>query len=254
MCLLLLSFNTNHRYPLILAGNRDEFYNRPTQPLHKWKTNPLIAAGRDLRSGGTWLAISEEGRFAAVTNFRNPNRCRKNVRTRGELVTNFLTCSLPAEQSAERIGNNAAHYEGFNLIMGDGERVWYLNETGQPLSEIPPGTHVLSNARLNTPWPKALCSKKQFQSLISAEEIVPEPFFELLLDSKTFPDSELPSTGVSFEMERSLSALFIRMPGYGTRSSALLTLDHEGQFTLIERTYTNGVTESFHQNRIELST
>lgn len=254
MCLLLLSWKTHPKYPLILAGNRDEFYNRPTQPLHKWNQNPPIVAGRDLKSGGTWLGISVNGRFSAVTNFRDPSALRNEVRSRGELVTNFLTCSLPAVQSAEKIAENAGEYNGFNLIVGDGEKLWYLNETGQPISEIPPGTHVLSNARLNTPWPKALWSLKQFQILISSEEIVPELFFKLLLDSKTFPDSELPSTGVSVEMERSLSALFIRMPGYGTRSSALLTLDHEGQFSFTERTYNNGVTESFLEKRVELST
>ena len=245
MCLLLISWKTDPRYPLILAGNRDEFYNRPTRPLHKWESKPVIAAGRDLKSRGTWLAVSENRRFAAVTNFRNPATLRENVRSRGELVTKFLLSSLSTEKILEKIRGTAGLYNGFNLILGDGETLWYLNEMDIAPKEIPPGIHVISNARLNTPWPKAVHAKSEFSTLIAEENFHPDPLFKLLLNDQTYPTSELPSTGVTPEMEKQLSSLFIRMPGYGTRSSAVISLDQNGVFSFSERTYQKGDTASF---------
>lgn len=254
MCLLLISWKTDPRYPLILAGNRDEFYNRPTRALHRWESKPVIVAGRDLKSGGTWLAVSENRRFAAVTNFRNPASFRKHVRSRGELVTEFLLSSLSTEKILNEIGRNAGLYNGFNLIAGDGDTLWVLNETDSVPKEISPGIHVISNARLNTPWPKAVHAKSEFSKLVSAGKIHPDLLFNLLLNDQTYPPSELPSTGVSPGMETELSALFIRMPGYGTRSSAVVSLHQNGQFSFSERTYQEGDTSSFLLRETQVTT
>ncbi|TVQ67700.1 MAG: NRDE family protein [Balneolaceae bacterium] len=254
MCLLLISFQIHPRYPLIVAGNRDEFYDRATQPLHAWSTTPVMAAGKDLKGGGTWLGISEKRRFAAVTNYRNPAALKSDVRSRGDLVTEFLLSPDSVPKILSGFGSDARNYNGFNLIAGDHDSLWYLNEEADRAAEIPPGIHVISNARLNTQWPKSKWALNKFSELTTSEALEEEKLFELLLNDQTFPESELPSTGVPKEMEKKLSALFIRMNGYGTRSSAVVTLDRKGVFTFSERMYINGDQTSFSYRQEKLST
>ena len=239
MCLLLFAFKTHPSYKLILAANRDEYYDRPTAPSAFWKDAPNLLAGRDLRAGGTWLGITRSGRLAAITNYRDPAGTKKNAPSRGRIVTGFL---LGREGPAEYLGEldrEGTDYNGFNLIVGENDRLcWYSNH-GPGVHRLSPGMYGLSNHLLDTPWPKVVRGKDALKRLLSedADLSSPEALFRILGDSTSPDDRDLPDTGIGFEWERILSPIFITSPNYGTRSSTLLLIDHQDRVTFIERTF-----------------
>ncbi len=238
MCLIVFAWQLAPGIPLVAAANRDEFHERPTMPAGWWNDHPQIYAGRDLRSGGTWIGITREGRFAAVTNIRSPLENRDNAPSRGALVAGFLAGVASPQKYIEQVALHGREYNGFNLLVGDRHQlIWYSNgnpddeRNGKPLA---PGFYGLSNGALDTPWPKLVRTKAQFASLLyqGAPE---DAYFEMLADTTRASDCRLPKTGVSLEWERILSAVCIQSPEYGTRTSTLVKLHAFGEPVLHER-------------------
>ena len=237
MCVLFIAFKVHARHPLIVLANRDEFYDRPTVPAHRWEDHTGVTAGRDLVSGGTWLGIGDGGRFAAVTNYRDPSRSAGLI-SRGNLVADFLSGSTPAADYMHEVARNSLSYSGFNLIAGTIDDLYYLsNASPGRMQRLTPGVYGLSNHLLNTPWPKVTRGLEAFSRLIAADEIAADPAFALLADETISLDEELPDTGIGLERERVLSPIFIRTPSYGTRSSALVMSDEHGELELQERVF-----------------
>jgi len=227
MCLIVFAWKLVPGIPLLAAANRDEFYERPSAPAAWWRDHAHIYAGRDLRDGGTWMGITREGRFAAVTNIRAPSEKKTGAPSRGELVAGYLSGIASPLQYVEDLAPRAGTYNGFNLLVGNrDELVWYSNgspddaRNGKPLA---PGIYGLSNGALDTPWPKVVRTKAQFSSLV-CQGAPEEAYFEMLADTTRATDCRLPKTGVSLEWERILSAVCIDSPQYGTRSSTIVRL------------------------------
>jgi uncharacterized protein with NRDE domain len=242
MCLIVFAWRVIPGVPVIAAANRDEYYDRPATPAGPWPEHPNVIAGRDLKGGGSWMGVTLDGpsgpKFAALTNIRGPNERRMDAPSRGALVADFLTGTMSAPEYLEHIGSGAAAYNGFNLVLGDREALyWYSNRAGddprkgQPLE---PGVYGISNGLLNDPWPKVVRTKAQFASLLcsGAPE---EAYFEMLADTTRAPDVRLPETGVPLDMERMLSAVCINSPGYGTRTSTVVRLYTNAPPSLSER-------------------
>ena len=242
MCLILFALDVSPRFPLIMAANRDEFYHRPATPMDFWPKPLDILAGKDVSAGGTWFGITRSGKFAALTNFRDPSRMISQAPTRGEIITDLLSSDRPLAQGMDQLFKCSARYNGFNLLAGSpqGNQLdlcWFSNQ-GKGVEKVDPGIHGLSNAFLDTPWPKIQRGKQMLTQLIQAgQEGDDQALFQLLADTKTPGDDELPHTGVGLEWERVLSPLFIQSPTYGTRASTLVRMDNTGCFSISERSY-----------------
>ncbi|MGA7828239.1 MAG: NRDE family protein [Geobacteraceae bacterium] len=238
MCLILLAYRSHPCYPLVIAANRDEFYDRPTAPASFWETEPQLLAGKDLRSGGTWLGISRTGRVAALSNYRDPGSSRNNTPSRGGLVTEFLLGDLPPAEYLERLQQRSHDYNGYNIIFGNWENLICYSNRGEVPPLLQPGIHGLSNHLLDTPWPKVIRGKSALAEILSrgAEPAV-EEIFSLLAERSIPDDNLLPDTGVGLETERLLAPLFITGPAYGTRSSSIILINKAAEVTFHERTY-----------------
>ncbi len=238
MCLILLSYDQHPDYKLIFAANRDEFYDRPTRPLAFWEDRPEIIAGRDMKGNGTWFGVDRTGRFAAVTNYRDPAQNLPHAPTRGALVSDFITASETARTYMQKIASVGQHYNGFNLLIGDRSGVWYYSNRGNDIQKLKPGLFGISNHLIETPWPKVKKGKAQLQDLLSAQkDINYEDLLKILADQSVPPDKTLPDTGVGIEWERILSPLFITSKVYGTRSSSVLLVKRNGRVIFVERTF-----------------
>jgi len=247
MCLVLFSFNLHPEYQYIVAGNRDEFYKRPTKPLGFWQDEPLILAGRDLVGGGTWLGITKNLRFAAITNYRDPAALKENAPSRGNLVRNFLAGSESPETYLEHVRQTGHQYNGFNLLIGRKDRLWFYSNRSEGAQEISSGFYGLSNHFLDTPWPKVKKSKSSLKDIFIQQKIDTEAIFKILADRRYPPEDQLPDTGVGSAWERILSPIFICSNSYGTRSSSILLIKKTGQVTFLERTFSKITDENFHR-------
>lgn len=237
MCLLLFAVNEHPEYPLVVAANRDEFYARPTAPAQVWEDEPGILAGRDLQRGGTWLGVNRDGRWAAVTAFREMPRIEHET-SRGHLVSDYLGKPHTLLSYAERVLEQGDRFAGFNLLLGDRNRAVYCSNRDAGLRDLNEGVHGLSNHLLDTPWPKLTRAREHFAEVVrGAERIESGPAFEILGCTAIADDGELPDTGVGLELERLLSPAFITGREYGTRSSTVFTMDSTGLVRLTERTY-----------------
>lgn len=239
MCLILLAWRVHPDYPLVVAANRDEFFARPTAPLAFWNEAPQVLAGRDLEAGGTWMGLTRGGRFAALTNYRAPEHHLPGRPSRGKLVADFLT---GRETAADYLAGSAAYgraCNGYNLLVGDGERLYWASNVADESRELVPGIYGLSNHLLDTPWPKVGAGRT---ALAAALELLPDErgLFELLADDRIHPDAVLPQTGVALDWERLLSAAFIRSPDYGTRASTVLCVTADGHASVDEQTWRRG--------------
>lgn len=237
MCLIVFAWQVVPGAPLVAAANRDEFFERPSAPAQWWDDVPQIYAGRDLRGGGTWMGISRNGRFAAVTNVRDPESKRDDAPSRGALVADYLAGEMSLEEYLTGLAPRAAQFNGFNLLIGDRHKlIWHSNagqddeRNGKPLA---PGVYGLSNGLLDTPWPKVVRTKAQFASLL-CQGAPEDAYFDMLSDTTRASDCRLPKTGVSLEWERILSAVCIQSPSYGTRSSTVVRLLDDGTASLRE--------------------
>jgi uncharacterized protein with NRDE domain len=242
MCLIVLRWQPGS---LIVAANRDEFHHRPTAPLAFWPDAPGVLAGRDLQSGGTWLGTTRDGRFAALTNYRDPSRQRDDARSRGHLVSGFLAGDEDVHRYAARVQREGRTCNGFNLLLYDGASLLWVGH--QPASEVSvgelsPGVHALSNHLPGTPWPKLLRARTGFTGALEQQSAQPALFdrlFRVLSDETPADDADLPDTGVGLEWERRLSPVFIRGDAYGTCSSAVLELTAQ-RIDFEERRYRSG--------------
>lgn len=228
MCLLAIAWNKHSNYPLIVSANRDEFVARPSQVAHFWPGHPQILAGRDLQDGGTWMGISRNGRFAAVTNIRHPEARRYDAKSRGLLVSQYLRGNCKAIDYCNALQSENELYNGYNFVAFDGDTLVYQsNYTDEPKS-LPPGVHVISNATLDTSWPKTRSAATKLEKWLESPGTA-EQLARLLKDRSIAPDHELPQTGVALELERMLSAEFIESDDYATRCSTGFWVHHSGQ-------------------------
>lgn len=314
MCLISLAWGANPQFPLVIAANRDEFYDRPTQPLSAWQSasGQTIVGGRDLQSGGTWMGFTPGGRFACVTNVRNVRNVRnlRNVRppsdaplsmqprSRGELAVAWLCSTLDVASWAKRV--DAQAYAGFNLIVADwhARSCLYISNTQEippesvsdkaqeainsianenPLEDLLENSHTnartihwrsvvaLSNASLNTPWPKAQRLKAALSDSLQNQPVLAslqENLLTALAHSQPAGAHDLPQTGLSPEQEMALSSAFVRYPAsapdalqaphYGTRSSLVAVLDASGSLHLLEATHPTH-TNSHHTTSYSLA-
>lgn len=240
MCIILFAWRHHPRYPLIVAANRDEFYDRPTAAADFWPGDAGMLAGKDLRCGGTWLGITRCGRFAAVTNYREGASRHAAPRSRGHLVSNYLTGEhTPAEYAAD-VSNRAAQYNGFNLLLGDRETLLCLSNREGGLQVLPPGVHGLSNHLLNTPWPKVVRGTAALRATLAETTVQPRSLTELLADKRMAEENELPETGIDIALERALSPILIHTPTYGTRSSTAIIVTQSGEVVFVEQSRSSG--------------
>lgn len=235
MCLVAISWQNHPEYPLIISANRDEFFERPTAALHQWESG--FFGGKDLRSGGTWLGFHPNGRWSLLTNYRDFTQTRKAEISRGKLVQDFVEGGLNPEEYLHGIQSEMNRYDGFNLLVSDGSKLFYLSNFGNQIEEIPPGIHGLSNALINDPWPKVELAKSQMSELLH-DEISEGKLLEILKSTGQPPIELLPKTGVSPEMEIGLSAQMIRLgDNYGTVSATSVLQHNSGLTRIKERTF-----------------
>ncbi len=239
MCLILLAWQAHPDYRLIVAANRDEFFARPTAPAHFWPSAPPLLAGKDLSAGGTWLGVTRSGRFAALTNYRDPRKARSGLASRGALVTDFLTGNSDLAGYLQEVQKSGDRYNGFNLLAATDDQLAYCSNVTGEARWLSPGIYGLSNHLLDTPWPKVTTSKSALSQALTR---LPEDadLMRLLGNCHIYPDSQLPDTGVGADWERLLSAAFVRSPGYGTRCSTTLTIDRQGLTRFDEQTWQAG--------------
>ena len=245
MCLLAFAWKAHPRYRLILAGNRDEFHDRPSTPLAWWPDDPRILAGRDERAGGTWLGVARSGRIGVVTNFRDLEAPVGDAPSRGGLIPRFLTGATSPKEFLDDLKATSGRYSGFNLLTGGPRALYYFSNRGttepRPLA---PGVYGLSNHLLDTPWPKVRRVRERLESALVKEAIEAEGLFDALEDREPADPGELPATGLSAEWERIVSAPFIVHPRYGTRCSTLLTVERNGRTVIVERRFDASGTET----------
>ena len=258
MCLLAVAFQTQIDCPLIVTSNRDEFYRRPTEPMHWWPDAPILA-GRDAEAGGTWMGLSRSGRFAAVTNFRQlvagaiPET---KALSRGHLVTDFLSSEKTVEQWADSITATMPDYGGFNLLLYDGLSLLYLNNHNGARQLLEPGIYALSNHFLDSPWPKVDHAREQLRRAIEVGQIGAGQLSDLIATlslEKTYPLELLPDTGVPKDLEAQLSSPFIVADGYGTRASSAIIISKQGGIVVAEHCFEAGETLGTQVYEFDLS-
>lgn len=236
MCVIAWDWQPGTPSPLLLVGNRDEFYARATLPLHWWDTGELLA-GRDLSAGGTWLGITRSGRMAALTNYRDPVDFRADAISRGSLVLDFLLGKLSADAYLKQLGSRIKHFNPFNLLLFDGSQLLGLESRRNQVIAIEPGIGAVSNADFFTPWPKVEKLRLGIERIKAKRHLGQDAaLWELLADDQVADDAELPDTGIGMERERMLSPIFIRSPEYGTRASTLLRMTNNS-FYVEERSF-----------------
>lgn len=237
MCLALIAHGVHPRLAVVIAANRDEHHARPTAAAAWWPEG--ILAGRDLEAGGTWLGVAGSGRWALITNIREPDRRDPGAPSRGALVTRVLADALPPAASVAAVSATAAAYNGFNLLAGDTTSLAWGSNRAPASRALAPGVHGISNAVLDAAWPKVVRTKAALAAWCVRDADDLESLFAVLADRTRTPDAELPATGVSLEWERRLSSPFIVGDdvGYGTRSSTVVALGRDGNARFVERTF-----------------
>jgi uncharacterized protein with NRDE domain len=236
MCLALIAFAVHPRHSVVVAANRDEYHGRPAAPAQWWDEGFL--AGRDLRAGGAWLGVTRRGRFALLTNVREPARHDPDAPSRGALVPNILTAEAPPSVSLPLQVRAGATHNGFNLVAGALDELLWGSNRAEAHRRLGPGIYGISNQLLDTPWPKVTRMKEAFRKWCERDAGGDdfEALFTLLHDTARAADAELPSTGITIERERMLSSPFIVSADYGTRCSTILTIDRAGA-RLVERSF-----------------
>ena len=236
MCLILFAWRARPEHALVVAANRDEFFERPARRAAFWDDQPSVLGGRDLLAGGTWLGVSRSGRFASITNYRNPAERRPSAPSRGALVTDFLAAT---ESPAAFFGGTAARageYDGFSMVACDGRSLCFFSNREGVVRDVEPGVHGLSNNLLDTPWPKLEKGKKKLGALLD-RPFDAEACLDLLADHEPAADLHLPDTGVGVEWERKLSSIRIVGGRYGTRCSTVVRIGYDGKVEFRERSY-----------------
>jgi uncharacterized protein with NRDE domain len=246
MCLLVVAWLSHPRYRLIVAGNRDEFHDRPSAPLGWWSDVPGVLAGRDLRASGTWMGVARSDRFGIVTNFRNVETpAAAEAPSRGQLVPSFLREDREPGAFLEELRATADRFAGFNLLLGDSSSLHYFsNAIRQPPRALSPGIYGLSNHQLDEPWPKLVRTRQRFAEALAHDDPAPGTLFDALGDRTPAPVGDVPATGLSADLERALSAPFVRHERYGTRCSTLAFVEYDGRTRVHERRFDAAGTQS----------
>ncbi|MCZ6881694.1 MAG: NRDE family protein [Gammaproteobacteria bacterium] len=242
MCLILFALQQHQDYPLIVIANRDEYYARPTRSAHWWEDSAGIFAGRDLQAQGTWLGVNRNGRFAAVTNVREPESMAPGKLSRGNLPREFLAGDEPPESFLTRIKPDADAYAGFNLLIGDSNGLYFYSNRQTGVTPVPAGIYGISNGLFDEAWPK-LTSGKQVLVSVLASAPTDSALMQILTDDSTAHEHQLPKTGVTIDIERMLSSRFIRSIDYGTRACSIVKFDNRNQIRFIEQNYTDSETD-----------
>lgn len=237
MCLIVLANNVHPKYKFVFAANRDEFYNRPTEQAKFWDDNPNLLAGKDVKAGGTWLGITKNGRFAAITNYRDMKSIKEDAPSRGKITIDYLLSNSSPEDFYNSIKSKMSNYNGFNFICGSLDELYYFSNKKEELRKIDNGIHGLSNSLLDTPWLKVEKSKEKLKNLLANEEVHPWEVLSILSDTTLAKDDELPDTGIGLEWERILSSVFIKSDNYGTRCSTVIMVDYDDNVVFVEKTY-----------------
>lgn len=239
MCLIVFGWDVHPKYKLILAANRDEFYDRPTATADFWEDHPEVLGGRDLQAGGSWMTVSKKGRISTVTNYRDLSNINPEAASRGALPVDFLLTNDTPLEYLQSVHPLADQYNGFNLLVGNPQEMLHYSNYERKVNPIKIGVHGLSNALLNTPWPKVIRAKAKFEEVI-AGAFDHEDLIALMADSALAPDEQLPDTGIPKDKERALSAMCIRMEGYGTCCSTVITIDRNDRVVFTEKSYSVG--------------
>ncbi len=255
MCLLIIAHQVALEYPLLVAANRDEYHARPTAVSDFWAAHPELLAGKDLLQGGTWMGVTRSGRFAAVTNYRDPARTAVAPRSRGELPLAYLTGTQDPQIFLNDVANRARDYAGFNLLVGDRHSLWYFsNSDGADPQCLPPGVYGLSNAQLDTPWPKVVLGKARLQALLQTNRISHSALATVVTDRRLADQHTLRGQGLDSSMDTTLSAQFIVTEVYGTRSSTTVWTDAQGRASWREQSFNaQGARSAVQQQEFSLS-
>jgi uncharacterized protein with NRDE domain len=237
MCLILFAYKSHPRYKLVIAANRDEFYNRKTAPAAFWEDHPRLLAGRDLQAMGTWMGINKNGRISMLTNYRDLSNIKPQAPTRGKLVSNFLITNSTPNTYLDAINPLAKSFNDFNILLGTADDLWYYSNKETKKTMLGSGVYGLSNHLINTPWPKVEAGKEALSNELKNEKVEIENLFATLKSEAKADKDRLPGTGVGFEMERMLSPMFIKSTEYGTRCSTIILVDKDNHVKFVERTY-----------------
>ncbi len=239
MCLAVIAYRVHQDWPIVIVANRDEFHDRPTAAMHVWESAPRVLAGRDLQAGGTWLGLNDRSAIALLTNVREPGRFSTDAVSRGKLVESFLLGSESVSQFADQTVCSKSAYNGYNLLVMDGSDAFVISNRPAPNRiRLKPGIHGLSNASLNTPWPKLTRTTEAVKSLFFAQtDPDPESLLQIMQDDLPPSEAEIPQTGLPPERERLLSSPFIRSPDYGTRCTTILMRHRSGMTHVQEWRY-----------------
>lgn len=237
MCLMTFAYKSHPVYSFILLANRDEFYARSSLPMHFWNEQPDLLAGQDLEQNGTWLGINKQGKFTAVTNYRDGKTTKKDVLSRGALTREYLCSSQPASLYLEQLLPRQDQFGDYNLLLGDTSGLWYQSNREGPIKKLTPGVYGLSNALLNTPWPKLLQVRSLLSEALAQLEPNKEQLFDIMSNAHQAEISQLPETGISEEWEQLLSSCFIQSSEYGTRATTVLMQKNCGETTIIEKNF-----------------
>src|SRR5436190_15766372 len=208
MCLILIAYRTEPRYQLVVAANRDEFFRRPTAPADYWADATQILGGRDLEKGGTWMGVTRDGRWAAITNYRDGTVVSPGAKSRGDLVAGFLRKPAASGTYADSVRNSSAEYASFNLVVGDLKQLHYYSSKERATKALGPGLYGLSNGLLDTPWPKVERGKKALRHVLATKrepDDLVDDLLTVLADRTIAPDDALPRTGIAPDWERRLS-------------------------------------------------
>jgi len=247
MCTVFLAYKVHPEFPLLIAANRDEFYARPAQPMHWWEVEqPQVLAGKDEQGGGTWLGCNADGKIAVITNYRSGTPENKEAPSRGPLVSDFLSQPTSPKEYASTLSAIGQNYNGFNLLFGDLDALYYYGNRATEHQLLTPGIYGLSNHLLDTSWPKVANGKEEFRTLVESDPNNVDAFMHFLHNPKTYPDQQLPSTGVPLRWERLLSALFVQSEDYGTRVSTYMAIDNKGKTQVAEQQATTGKRVAFN--------
>lgn len=237
MCTILFAYDCHPHYRLVVAANRDEFYRRPTAAAVFWRDHPNVLAGRDLNEDGTWMGVTTGGSFAALTNYRDPSGIRTDAKSRGLLVKDYLGGGLAPEDYLSELSRGDNIFNDYNLLLSDKASMYYYSSRAGNGYKVPAGVHGLSNASLNTPWPKVDKGIKALTRIVQSDDIRAEQLFALMGDRELPDDKDLPDTGVGLEKERILAPLFVASPDYGTCLTTVILMKYDHSFQFWERSY-----------------
>lgn len=244
MCLILFAFGQVEAFPLVVISNRDEFYARPTRAAHWWEDSPATFAGRDLQAQGTWMGVNRQGRFATVTNVREPGMNQPASRSRGDLTRAFLTGSDSVESLLARIETQQEDYAGFNLLVGDCDNLWFISNRQPGINKLSAGIYGISNGYFDEAWPKLSTGKIELEQALQ-RGVEDKDLIAIMQNEQQAADAALPSTGVSLEAERLLSSRFIKSADYGTRATSLVKFSNKNTIHFTEQSFDPETGEKF---------